>query len=80
MDAKFKYKEECQGLKDLGILCLTQYRLNTAKEMLKSSEKQISEIYYLAGFNELPHFLRVFKKYTGLSPSRYRKNSSQCNS
>lgn len=52
---------------------LTQYRLNTAKEMLKSSEKQISEICYLVGFNDLPHFVRVFKKHIGVSPSRYRK-------
>lgn len=59
---------------------LTQYRLNTATEMLKSSEKQISEICYLVGFNDLPHFVRVFKKHTGISPSRYRKNSRQCNS
>lgn len=56
---------------------LTQYRLNTAKELLKCSEKHVSEICYLVGFNDLPHFIRVFKRAIGVSPSRYRKMSQQ---
>lgn len=52
---------------------LTQYRLNTACELLKSSAKQVSEICYLVGFNDLPHFVRVFKQAKGVSPSHYRK-------
>lgn len=52
---------------------LTEYRINTACELLKSSSKQISEICYLVGFNDLPHFVRVFKHKTGVTPSYYRK-------
>ena len=52
---------------------VTQYRLNTACKLLKHSQKQVSEICYLVGFNDLPHFVRVFTKEKGMSPTRYRK-------
>lgn len=50
-----------------------QYRLNTACELLKHSQKQVSEICYMVGFNDLPHFIRVFTNAMGMSPSKYRK-------
>lgn len=53
---------------------LTQYRIETARELLKKSAKQVSEICFAVGFNDLPHFTRVFKKYTGVSPMKYRQN------
>ena len=52
---------------------LTAYRLETACGLLKSSQKQISEICYAVGFNDLPHFIRVFKSTYGVSPSKYRR-------
>ena len=53
---------------------VTQYRLRTACELLKHSQKSVSEICYLVGFNDLPHFTRVFTKELGCSPSKYRKS------
>lgn len=50
------------------------YRLETAKELLKTSQKQISEICYAVGFSDLPHFTRVFKAKYGLPPNKYRKS------
>lgn len=55
---------------------ITQYRLNTACKLLKQSQKQISEICFLVGYNDLPHFVRVFTKHFGISPSIYRKQNS----
>ena len=52
---------------------VTQYRLNTACELLKHSQKGVSDICYLVGFNDLPHFIRIFTKSIGTSPSKYRK-------
>lgn len=52
---------------------VTQYRLNTACELLKHSQKGVSEICYTVGFNDLPHFVRVFTNAMGISPSKYRK-------
>ena len=47
---------------------VTQYRLNTACKLLKQSQKSISEIGYLVGFNDV-----VFAKEKGVSPGKYRK-------
>ena len=52
---------------------VTQYRLNTACKLLKQSQKSISEIGYLVGFNDVPHFVRVFAKEKDVSPGKYRK-------
>lgn len=56
---------------------VTQYRLNTACGLLKHSQKQVSEICYLVGFNDLPHFVRVFTQAMGMPPGKYRR---QCRS
>ena len=49
------------------------YRLKTACELLKTSKRQVSEICFAVGFNDLPHFIRVFTANYGLSPSKFRK-------
>ena len=54
---------------------VTQYRLNTACELLEHSQKSVSEIGYLVGFSDIPHFVRVFTKEKGVSPGRYRKEN-----
>ena len=55
---------------------VTQYRLNTVCDLLKHSQKGVSEICYLVGFNDLPHFVRVFTKAKRMSPGKYKK---ECN-
>ena len=52
---------------------LTQYQLHTACELLKHSQKSVSEIGYIVGFNDIPHFIRVFTKEMGVSPGKYEK-------
>lgn len=65
------YFKRCKGMTFSQFV--TRYRLNTACELLKHSQKQISEICYMVGFNDLPHFNRVFKANIGMSPTEYRK-------
>lgn len=69
------YFKRCKGMTFSQFV--TQYRLTTACELLKHSQKQVSEICYLVGFNDLPHFVRVFTKAMGVSPSKYRKQFRQ---
>lgn len=66
------YFKRCKGMTFSQFV--TQYRLNTACELLKHSQKSVSEICYLVGFNDLPHFIRVFTGSIGMSPSKYRKS------
>lgn len=56
---------------------VTQYRLNTACELLKHSHKQVSEICFTVGFNDVPHFNRIFKKLKGMTPQEYRKQEKR---
>lgn len=52
---------------------VTQYRLDTACELLGKSNRQISDIAYSVGFNDLSHFVHIFSKAKGMSPTAYRK-------
>ncbi len=54
---------------------LTLKRIHSAAALLKGDEA-ITEIAFQSGFNTLPSFCRAFKKYTGYSPSEYKKLSS----
>jgi len=52
---------------------LHEVRVNKAKEMLASDFTSISDIAYSLGYASIYDFSRVFRKYTGTSPSRYAK-------
>lgn len=49
-------------------------RLQKAAELLRASDKDISEISNLVGFNSNSYFSSAFKKKFGISPSKYRMN------
>ncbi len=68
------YFKRCKGMTFSRFV--TQYRLHTACELLKHSQKQVSEICYAVGFNDVPHFNRIFKKTMHLSPRAYRNKHS----
>ena len=55
---------------------LNDLRINHAKHLLESTDKQIIRISLDSGFNDLSHFNRTFKKITGVSPTQYRKKQS----
>ncbi len=51
---------------------LTEYRLSLAAAMLTNTDRTISEISYLCGFNSPSYFGKVFRERIGLSPQKYR--------
>ena len=51
---------------------LTQKRLELAESFLVSGKKNISEVAFSSGFENLSHFSRVFKEKYGVSPLKYR--------
>ena len=52
---------------------ITEYRIDKASVMLRSTDCSISEIASNTGFDDANYFSRVFKKTTGLSPTEYKK-------
>lgn len=52
---------------------LTQVRINEAKNLLKEPGKSIIEISIAVGYTDNKYFRKLFKKYTGIKPSDYRK-------
>ena len=47
-------------------------RISKATEMLKNTSMSITEIMEKTGFNSRNTFIRVFKKFEGLTPSEYK--------
>ncbi len=54
---------------------LNKLRINLASTLLRDTMLPINEIMQRVGFTDNVHFLRTFKKYTGLSPSAYRERN-----
>lgn len=55
---------------------LKDLRIAKAAEMLKTSDKSVTEICFESGFNNLNHFNRTFKQCIGVSPGAYRRENS----
>ena len=51
---------------------ITTVRMERAKELLKDPGHTLSDIAIEVGYHEQGYFTRIFKKYTGQSPGKYR--------
>lgn len=56
--------------------CITEYRIQVAKELLKDPRYKIYEVSENVGYGDVKYFSQVFKKVTGMSPSEYIKNEA----
>ena len=52
---------------------ITRIRLKKAKELLRDTDKSIGEIAEETGFSNGSVFIKVFKKWEGITPGRYRE-------
>lgn len=50
-------------------------RISKAKELLINSNDNITTVCLNSGFNNVNHFIRIFKKYTNTTPLKYRKTN-----
>jgi YesN/AraC family two-component response regulator len=48
-------------------------RVKKAGDLIADTDINFSEIGYLVGIDDPYYFSKIFKKYTGLSPTLYRK-------
>ncbi len=55
--------------------CLTELRINAAKELLKDPFRSSAEVASMVGYEDASYFARAFKKRTGTTPTQYRKQA-----
>jgi len=51
---------------------IQRVKVEAAKKQLENSSKNVNEIMYQVGYNDVKAFRAVFKKFTGLSPADYK--------
>jgi AraC-like DNA-binding protein len=56
---------------------LTQLRMKIAVLILRETELPVTEVLNRVGFSDSTHFGRVFRKYTGFTPSDYRNHAKE---
>ncbi|MEM6262759.1 MAG: AraC family transcriptional regulator [Bacteroidota bacterium] len=54
---------------------INRERVERAKQLLINASYSATDVCYACGFNSLSYFDRVFKKWVGISPSRYQRES-----
>ncbi|MCW8193495.1 response regulator transcription factor [Proteobacteria bacterium 005FR1] len=53
---------------------LISRRIEEAKRLLENPKASVTDVCFTVGFQDLSYFTRVFQRYVGLPPSRYRTN------
>ncbi len=49
------------------------HRISRAKELLCHTDNNVTDVSFKAGFNDVNHFIRTFKKHVGTTPYQYKK-------
>jgi len=65
-----------QATGDPPLAYLHKLRIDCAKHLLESDFKSIQEICLEVGYEDLPHFRKLFKRHTGLTPTEYKARFS----
>lgn len=55
---------------------LAKYRIHKAQDVMKHTKLSLSKIAELVGYPDYVHFSKTFKKYTGMTPQNFRKQTS----
>lgn len=51
---------------------LHRLRINYAKRLLETDYRTIQDVCYEVGYEDVPFFRKIFKRYTGLAPKEYK--------
>ena len=57
--------------------CLTELRINAAKELLADPFRSSAEVASRVGYEDASYFARAFKKRTGMTPTQYRRQAGR---
>lgn len=55
---------------------LNWFRINRACTELRETEEKLSEIAFKCGFNDFSYFIKMFRRYKGMTPFKYRSFDS----
>ena len=55
--------------------CLTELRINAAKELLADPFRSSAEVASMVGYEDASYFARAFKKRTDMTPTQYRRQN-----
>ena len=61
-----------QAVGDSPLTYLHKLRVSRARQLLETDFKSVQEICYEVGYDDVPFFRRIFKRYAGLPPKEYR--------
>lgn len=70
-------REFTRAFGDSPLRYLNKKRLKAAKEMLLTTDLNIQEISSKVGFENVSHFINLFKKNTGITPKIFRQKARQ---
>lgn len=56
---------------------ITKFRITCAAEYLIGTDMSVSEIAYAVGYSSFHYFSKMFKAYTGVSPTEFRNGTKQ---
>jgi signal transduction histidine kinase/DNA-binding response OmpR family regulator len=59
---------------------IRRFRLKRAQQLLQTGGLQVGEVAYRTGFNNLSHFTKSFKEFTGTTPTEFLSLSQQSRS
>ena len=68
-----------QATGETPISYLHQLRINCAKHLLETDFKTVQEVCHAVGYEDVPFFRNIFRRYTGLSPREYRQRFAASN-
>ena len=57
--------------------CLTELRINAAKELLADPFRSSAEVASMVGYEDASYFARAFEGRTGMTPTQYRRQAGQ---
>ena len=57
--------------------CLTELRINAAKELLADPFRSSAEVASMVGYEDASYFAGAFKKRTGMTPTQYRRQAGR---
>ena len=57
--------------------CLTELRINAAKELPADPFRSSAEVASMVGYEDASYFARAFKKRTGMTPTQYRRQAGR---